>query len=431
MKKPANLLLKVVSILLALFVGLTRFNPKSGGLHVLLWSPKLAAASLSAVLAAANAFFVVVGLKRRDPLITLAGVVGVLAGSRYVAGVTESRDRAFDAAFGPNWESQTPVHIRERLKTRRWNPICLPPPLGPLQRNVLYGGNVDTGQPLFADIQEPPHGAPRSGLAMIYIHGGGWRYGSRNIDKFPYFRRLAHQGHVIMDIDYSLSERASLVEMVVDVKRAILWLKENADHYQVNPDCIVLAGQSAGAHLALMAAYTPNQSAFQPLEVDGDTAVRAVVSYYGPTDMWALHDQMRVRFGRAIDNRFKHQIRNELRQRHVRVQGSSLADGIAGLMGGSPDQIPDTYTLLSPITHAGPASPPTLLLHGTHDFLVPVEQSQRLHEKLHRSGATSILLTYDGCDHSYESVWPKVSPPAQASAYYLERFLALMVGETR
>ena len=110
------------------------------------------------------------------------------------------------------------------------------------------------------------------------------------------------------------------------------------------------------------------------------------------------------------------------------MQGSSLADGIAGLMGGSPDQIPDTYILLSPISHAGSTSPPTLLLHGNHDFLVPVEQSQRLHEKLRRSGATSILLTFDGCDHSYESVWPKFSPSAQASAYYLERFLGLMVG---
>jgi len=426
MKKPANPLLKAISILLALFAGLTRFNPRGGGLHALLWSLKLAAAALAAALAVGNALFVAVGLKRRDLLITAAGVAGFLAGRRHVAGVTKPRDRAFAAAFGPHWQAQLPNHIRERLKSRRWNPICLPPPRGPLQRNVLYGGNVDTGQPLFADIQEPPPGAPRSGLAMIYIHGGGWRYGSRNIDKFPYFRRLAHQGHVIMDIDYSLSERTSLGEMVADVKRAILWLKENAEYYQVNPDCIVLAGQSAGGHLALMAAYTPNLPAFQPPEVTGDTAVRAVVSYYGPTDMRALHDHMRARFGRAIDNRFKHQIRNELRQRHVRVQGSSLADGIAGLMGGSPDQIPDTYTLLSPITHAGPASPPTLLLHGTHDFLVPVEQSQRLHEKLHRSGATSILLTFDGCDHSYESVWPKVSPSAQASAYYLERFLGLV-----
>lgn len=428
MKKPANPLLKTISILLALFAGLTHFNPRGGGLHVLLWSPKLAAAALSVVLAIANAFFAGVGLKQRDPLLVATGVAGFLAGRKHVAGATRSRDRAFAAVFGPAWESQIPRRIRERLKTKRWSPICLPPPQGPLQRNVLYGGNVDTGQPLFADIQEPPHDAPRSGLAMIYIHGGGWRYGSRNIDKFPYFRRLAHQGHVIMDIDYSLSERASLGEMVADVKRAILWLKENAEHYQVNPDCIVLAGQSAGGHLALMAAYTPNHPAFQPPEVAGDTSVRAVVSYYGPTDMWALHDHMRARFGRAIDNRFKHQIRNELRQRRLQVQGSSLADGIAGLMGGSPDQIPDTYILLSPISHAGSTSPPTLLLHGNHDFLVPVEQSQRLHEKLRRSGATSILLTFDGCDHSYESVWPKFSPSAQASAYYLERFLGLMVG---
>jgi len=175
-----------------------------------------------------------------------------------------------------------------------------------------------------------------------------------------------------------------------------------------------------------MAAYTPNDPAFQPHEVDGDTAVHGVVSYYGPTDMKLMHHDMFARFGRAIDHRFSHQIKQEMRQRDLHMHGASLADGVAGLMGGAPDEIPEIYDLLSPITHAGPSSPPTLLLHGEHDFLVSPGQSRLLHEKLQKAGAKSILLTFDGCDHSYESVLPRFSPAAQTSSYYLERFLALM-----
>jgi len=420
-----NLLAKSICVVLALTTTLSLFNPRGGG-HVLFWTPKLLVAALSPFLVLANSLFLIVGLQRRDAFIAAVSALGALAGIRHVAKAIKPRDRALDRVFGADWEAEMPLPIHRHLKPRRWQLICHPPRLGPITRNVLYGGNPTTGQALFADIQEPS-GNIHSGLALIFIHGGAWRYGEKNIEKFPYFRRLSQQGHLIMDIDYSLTEATSLADMVTDVKRAVLWLKENAEHYHLEPNHIVLVGQSAGGHLALMAAYTPNDPAFQPPELEGDTSVRGVVSYYGPTDMTLLHHDLFARFGLAIDHQFSHQIKHEMQQRDLNMRGVSLADGVAGLMGGAPDQIPEIYDLLSPITHAGPTSPPTLLFHGEHDFLVSPEQSRLLHEKLQKIGAKSILLTFDGCDHSYESIFPRFSPAAQASSYYLERFLALML----
>lgn len=419
------MILKALSALLALFSTMSLSNPQDGPTHALIWSPKLLAAALAPLLAMLNIVAILLGLRRRDILTTLAGVWGASAAITHIRKVTVSQEVAFAEAFGADWHSRIPAGMADRLPKRRWQIVGQQPRPGPIQRDVEFGISEVTGQPLLADILQPPVGAPRSGLALIYIHGGAWRYGRRNINKFPYFRRLANQGHLIMDIDYSLTDQTSIQEMVTDAKRAILWLKKHADEYSIDPDRIVLAGQSAGAHLALLAAYTPNHPAFQPAELQGDTSVRAVVSYYGPSDMRMLRNDVFKRFGHIIDNRFTSEIRNEMQKYHL--QGTSLANGISGLMGGKPDEVPEIYDLLSPITHAGPDSPPTLLLHGSDDFLVDPRQSLLLHQKLQEMGAISIFLLYDGCDHSFESVLPRLSPSAQAAAYDMERFLALVM----
>ena len=120
---------------------------------------------------------------------------------------------------------------------------------------------------------QPPADVPHTGVAMIFVHGGGWWYGRKNIYKYPYFQRMVSQGHVVMDIEYIRAPKSSVSGMVKDIKQAILWLKQQAGEFDINPNHIVLTGQSAGAQLCLLAAYTPNQPIFQPEGVAGDTSV--------------------------------------------------------------------------------------------------------------------------------------------------------------
>src|SRR5918995_316053 len=110
----------------------------------------------------------------------------------------------------------------------------------------------------------------------------------------PFFRHLAAQGHVVMDVAYRLYPETDMLGMVSDAKRAIAWMKAQGPAYGVNPERVVVAGGSAGGHLALLAAYTPRDGALTPDDVgETDLSVRAVISCYGPTDLRAYYDHTR------------------------------------------------------------------------------------------------------------------------------------------
>ncbi len=128
-------------------------------------------------------------------------------------------------------------------------------------------------------------------LAIIYLHGGLWQALDKDFLTQPLFRRLAAQGHVVMDLAYSLAPGADLNRMLGDVKQAIVWMKTHAREYEVDPERIVLMGVSGGAHLALLAAYAPGHPAFQGINPSADMSVRAVISMFGITDLSAFFNE--------------------------------------------------------------------------------------------------------------------------------------------
>jgi acetyl esterase/lipase len=97
-----------------------------------------------------------------------------------------------------------------------------------------------------------------------------------------------------------------------------------------------------------------------------------------------------------------------------------------GLFGGSPEEVPEAYLLFSPIEHVGPHCPPTLLLQGEHDCIVPVEGARSLNEKLRAAGTPVIYVEYPLTEHAFDLILPQISLPAQAALYETERFLALL-----
>jgi acetyl esterase/lipase len=412
-----------LSLFLLAITATTLVNPRNGPLHFFFWLPKLLATALAPLLALASWLLALQGRRRGDRWLTGLGLAAMITALHHIILVTAPRRAAMAKAFGPDWETRLPPDLQARLSVQRWQPLVFALPEGHVSRNVVYGHNPEADQPLIADIRTPPLGVPPSGLAIIFIHGGAWRFGRRNIGKFPYFRQLAAQGHLIMDIDYTLNPKTSVPGMVMDVKRAIIWLKAQATYYNLNPERLVLVGQSAGGHLALLAAYTPNYLALQPKDVEGDSSVRGVISYYGPPDMVALHNDLEIRFGRI----FSEQALERLNRLLIRAGEKVVAYGISGLVGGPLAEIPEMYRLISPMTYVDADCPPTLLLHGTHDLLVDHLAAERLYQALNLAGVPTVYLPFPGCEHSFESVLPRVSPAAQTAVYYMERFLALLV----
>lgn len=201
-------------------------------------------------------------------------------------------------------------------------------------------------------------------------------------------------------------------------------MKANAARYQVNPERIVLAGGSAGGHLALLAAYAPQHLLLTPPDVQGcDLSVHAVVSYYGPTDLRAVYEHTHQK-----------QLFGELPKVQIGLPGSaemkkSMRDvgRLDMLLGGYLHEIPAIYELASPVCHVHPGRPPTLLFQGTLDHLVPVAATRELHHRLVEYGVPAIKIIYPLTSHAFDLILPQVSPPAHAALYYLERFLALMV----
>jgi len=367
------------------------------------------------------------GALRRDWLQTVSGAVTTVLTLKHIAWVTAGHNQ-FERVCGPAWRSRIPQVFSARMRPSRYTlKPFLPPPV-PWQQDVIISPGHETAEPLLADLWQPPASVPRTGLAIIYLHGSAWHYMDKDMLTRPFFRHLAGQGHVILDVAYSLAPKANLHPMVADIKRVIAWLKSNAGQYDLNPERIVLVGASAGAHLALLAAYTPNHPELDPPDISGaDTSVRGVVSYYGFADLRQAQSYLQ-RIPRFQPGQ-RPAMQAALRRIGLLAPDSPLVDTpdvLASLLGGTPDQVPDLYRLGSPISHVGSHCPPTLLLNGAQDIGIEVSQHRRLHRALLEAGVKAIHVEYPNTEHAFDLFLPTINPAAQASIYDTERFLALL-----
>src|SRR5579863_2028294 len=197
--------------------------------------------------------------------------------------------------------------------------------------------------------------------AAIVVHGGGWVRGDRRIDVAPLFKPLSDAGIAWFTIDYRLTADPLRFGLAVDdVEAAIRFVKEHADDYRIDPGRIALVGESAGGHLAAMAA------------LNGGPPVKAVVALYAPTDLVAL----------AKDSEL-------------------IPDAIRDKLRGTPFEglILARLAQLSPIEKVRPDMPPFLLIHGTADSIVPLDQSRAMCARMKSVGAECKLFTVPGAGH--------------------------------
>jgi acetyl esterase len=207
--------------------------------------------------------------------------------------------------------------------------------------------------------------------AVILVHGGAWIGGDKISNVEPLFKPLTDAGFAWFSISYRLAADvvrnplAAALQLGAaesDVRRAVAFVKEHAPEYRVNPNKLVLMGESAGGQLAAMAALRP----------DPGGAVQGVVAFYTPSDLASL-----VRTSGMIPDNVRDA-----------VKGSSFDDI---LMAGLKE--------FSPINYVSATSPPFLLIHGTDDTIVPVAQSERFCDKLRTAGPGCELYKVEGGGH--------------------------------
>lgn len=413
------------------------WRPVRRAIVVFLWLPKLLAGALVPVWGLLGVLGAVLGLARRDKKLTAAGVVAGGLAARFLADIPAS-DESFAAAFGADWPERVPEALRPSRQMPRWAQPAERSNEVEWQRDVVVGRHSDSGRQLLVDLWQPPAGTRRSGMGLVYAHGSGWRVGDKDLGTRAFFRRLASQGHVIVDVAYTLWPEAEIATMVSEVNQAVAWLRDNGPAYGVDPERIVLMGGSAGGQLALTAAYTPGNPAFPTLSGEPSQPVLGVIAFYPAVDFAEIYQRTKETIDAAegpLDGaalrmmRQLFMLQDLVRRREGDLETAEEIDMrslLYQLLGGNPDEVPETYRLLSPISHVGPQCPPTLLLQGSDDVFVLEETVRRLYARLWAADVPAVLVEFPHTEHGFDLIFPRISPVVRAATRDVERFLSLL-----
>ncbi|MFP4500779.1 MAG: alpha/beta hydrolase fold domain-containing protein [Candidatus Hydrogenedentota bacterium] len=245
----------------------------------------------------------------------------------------------------------------------------------PIPEGVVERTDIDYGregvEPLLdlyypANIEEPAPG-------LIFIHGGSWSSGGKTDYKL-YTTHFAKLGYVTASISYRLKGEAKYPAAIEDAKCAVRWMRAHAEQLHVDPERIAVIGGSAGGHLSMLVGYAPEAAQWN--DVGGyagvSSEVAAVVDLYGPADLTAPIAQDNETVTSYLDATFAAN--------------------------------PERFTEASPLTYVDPGDPITLVIHGTTDQVVPVEQSDRLVEKFQQLDMPYWYARLDGWMHALDIV---------------------------
>ena len=324
----------------------------------------------------------------RNLTLLLAVLAAVLAATPLVR--LPSAVRRFDAAMrtalGGDFLAGVPVEYRARMRAAPVAALDFFRGIAIGDARVTRGIPFATpeGVPLTLDVYRPA--ASGRYPTVVQIYGGAWQRGAPG-DDATFATYLAARGFVVFAIDYRHAPEWQWPAQIEDVRAALAWIGEHGGEYDADTSRLALLGRSAGAQLAMVAAY---ESAAPPIS--------AVVSYYGPVDLTDGY-------------------RNPPRPDPIDVRSIEEL-----FLGGSPDAQPARYREASPISYtASTPLPPSLLIYGSRDHVVLPRFGAMLDERLRASGAISVFLEIPWAEHAFDLI-PN-GPSGQLSLYYTEQFL--------
>lgn len=248
------------------------------------------------------------------------------------------------------------------------------------------------GVKLKLDVYEPLEPAPEGVTrpCVIYVHGGAWVIGDKREQGVPMLNHLAANGYVGFNINYRLSPKVKAPDHVIDVKRAIAWVRDHAEGYGADPDFIAISGGSAGGHLAALAALTSDDPAFQPGFEAADCSVQAAIPFYGVYDLTERE--------------------------------ADMLEFIDPLMFPSPvSKDPELHQAYSPVERVHADAPPFLIVQGSLDVLAPAVGARRFAQKLRAVSSEPVLYAeLEGAQHAFEIF---MSPRTRHTLDWVEKFL--------
>ncbi|BBY84423.1 alpha/beta hydrolase [Mycolicibacterium tokaiense] len=264
--------------------------------------------------------------------------------------------------------------------TMEWSEDAVPPVLRAWahRREFLHRADVPYG-PARGQLLDVWRRKDLTGPApvMVFLPGGGWVHGGRVLQGYALMSHLAQRGWVCLSVDYRVAPQHRWPRHVQDAKAAIAWARAHAAEFGGDPAFVTVAGCSAGGHLAALAGLTPGAPEFgAELAPGADTSVDAVVGIYGRYD-W---------------------VDRSTREREDLVQFLEQIVVRARL-----DERPEVFTQASPIERVHTDAPPFLVVHGSRDGIIPVQQAR---DFVHRLSAVSragvSYLELPGAGHGFD-----------------------------
>lgn len=269
--------------------------------------------------------------------------------------------------------------------------------LARLTRNVAYRTGADD---LVMDIIAPQSTGDdddRRYPTVVFVQGSAWTTPDRDYE-IPQLSELAREGFVVATVNHRNASRdASAVfpAYLKDVKAAIRYLRANARQWHIDPERLGIWGTSSGGNTSLLVGLTADDPRYEDgTNADESDAVKYVVSCFPPTDMMEAIDA----FGNEDDP-----FRLYYFGPFAAVVGATHETGLS-------DDVRRRAADMSPYLQVrdGVAYPPTILLHGTADTVVPYRQSVKMHKRLLEHGVDSRLVLVDGAEHEHDFWSPQV-----------------------
>jgi acetyl esterase/lipase len=262
--------------------------------------------------------------------------------------------------------------------------------------DIAYG---PAGRDNLLDIwRHPGPASDRPAPVLVQVPGGGWAVNGKRGQAYPLMSRMVERGWICVSIDYRRSPRSAWPAHVIDVKRAIAWVRDNIAGYGGDPGFIAITGGSAGAHLASLAALTANNTRLQPGFEDTDTTVQAAVPLYG------VYDFTKVEHMHATMLPFLEHF----------VMQTRYADD------------PELFKAASPISHAHRGAPPFFVLHGHNDSVIPSAQAQAFCAALRAAGAATVCYAeLPNAHHAFDTI---ATVRSRLTADAVAEFLGVVYG---
>ncbi|WP_066894506.1 alpha/beta hydrolase [Clostridium nigeriense] len=230
------------------------------------------------------------------------------------------------------------------------------------------------GVPLTLDIFEAKKVLKKGSPVLLYVHGGSWVYGNKEIPEAisPLLDAFREEGFVIISTSYELMRgEENFNKQICDVKDTIRWIYKNKEEYNFNTDKIGVIGASSGAHLSLMAAYSGDSEFIDADELKNyPSDVEFLIDFFGPTDL------------------------NTLDMNNVNWDLQQIIDSV----GNEKEEILNKY---SPINYIDNKEPNTLIIHSKKDSIVPYDNAEILYNKLIEKENKATIITLEGASHDF------------------------------